>query len=67
MKTKYVPVNNFRCRACGWTVVSLHRHDFVGCKCGNFVDGGFDYNRRGGKFEDMEVLPLYWKKETKSV
>ncbi len=63
---KYIPVQNFRCRNCGVTRLSLNRHDFAQCKCGNFVDGGFDYGRRGGKFEHMEVLPLYWKKETKN-
>ena len=62
MKT-YVQVNNFRCKKCGEIGLSLSVHDFHGCLCGNFVDGGFDYIRRGGKFEDMETLPLYWLKE----
>ena len=61
MKNKYIPVNNFRCRKCGGVILSLYRHHFVQCACGNFIDGGFDYCRRGGKFEDMETLPLYWK------
>ena len=62
---KYIPVNNFQCRKCEVLVISLHTYDFRACKCGNFVDGGFDYCRRGGEFTDMEPLPLYWKKETK--
>ena len=62
---KYIPVQNFRCRKCGVTRVSLHRHDWVDCRCGNFIDGGFDYGRRGGNFKDMESLLLYLKVEEK--
>lgn len=60
---KYIPVNNFRCRKCGIVGLSLYVHQSASCRCGNFVDGGFEYNRCGGIFEDMEVLPLYWKVE----
>lgn len=27
--------------------MSTYRHDFKGCKCGVFVDGGLDYERCG--------------------
>ena len=46
--------NRFRCRKCGTVCVSRFRHDFASCPCGNFVDGGNDYARAGGTFEDME-------------
>lgn len=62
---KYVPVNNFRCKQCGVIAVSLSVHDFVQCKCGYFIDGGFDYIRRAGNVDDMEIMPLYWKKDSK--
>lgn len=46
--------NRFRCRKCGDLCVSRFRHDFSACQCGNFVDGGNDYSRAGGAFEDMD-------------
>ncbi len=61
MKSKYIPVNNFQCLKCGYTRVSLQVHDFAQCPCGNFVDGGFNYERCGGNLKDMKILPLYWK------
>ena len=27
-----------RCRACGVTIISLHRHDFITCECGALSD-----------------------------
>ncbi len=60
--SKYVPVQNFKCKKCGEVRLSLFTHDFQKCACGNYIDGGFAYGRVGGKFEDMETLPLYWKK-----
>jgi hypothetical protein len=63
MKAKYVLVNNFRCRTCGDVVLSLSVHDYRECSCGNHVDGGFDYIKRGGNHQDMQVLPLYWKRD----
>lgn len=36
------------CPSCKLEMYSRARHDFHGCKCGTFVDGGFDYLRYGG-------------------
>ena len=37
-----------------------HRHDRVSCKCGGcFVDGGLDYLRRGGEFEDISIVEIF--------
>lgn len=51
--------NIAQCRICGDTIESTFRHDFVRCSCGAiFVDGGTDYLRRGGEFNnciDMSV------------
>ncbi len=42
--------NSIRCNLCQHRIESIHRHDFVTCKCGNCsVDGGTDYLRRVGK------------------
>lgn len=47
--------NAIRCKHCGETIESRHRHDFVRCRCGRVaVDGGLDYIRRIGNPEDME-------------
>ena len=44
-----------RCTACGDTIQSMYRHDFVKCSCGEtFVDGGDAYLRCGGKVEMNE-------------
>ncbi len=41
-------VNRAKCSRCGDIIESKYRHDFVTCSCGAiFVDGGFDYLRRG--------------------
>lgn len=37
-----------QCQDCGDIIYSRARHDFRNCTCGKiFVDGGFDYCRRG--------------------
>lgn len=39
--------NSAKCLACGDEIVSVDRHDFVRCRCGNLaVDGGTAYLRR---------------------
>lgn len=38
-----------QCFHCKDSIVSLSRHDFQRCSCGDlFIDGGFDYCRMGG-------------------
>jgi len=49
--------NKAQCVKCGDIIESIYRHDFKSCKCGAiFVDGGRDYLRRGGEFEDIIEL-----------
>jgi hypothetical protein len=46
-RTEMITKNAVECRLCGDVVESIHRHDFVFCKCGEIaVDGGKDYLRR---------------------
>jgi hypothetical protein len=49
-----------KCTECGEVIVSVHRHDYVTCKCGKtFVDGGTAYLRCGGEFEkDEDGCPM---------
>lgn len=52
--------NAARCRDCGEVLESKHRHDYRSCACGNFVDGGLEYVRRGFMREDaLEDLCEY--------
>ncbi len=44
VKTK---VSTVICPKCQIEMYSRARHDFHSCKCGTFVDGGFDYIRYG--------------------
>jgi len=61
-KKKYK--NKARCKNCDCVVESKFRHDFVSCACfketdgerGFFLDGGNDYHRFGGNFNDLEWL-----------
>lgn len=54
--------NAAKCLACGVTIESKHRHDYVTCGCPNdaMVDGGKDYLRRGavdwGQVEDLSSV-----------
>jgi len=48
-----------QCKKCGDVIKSDYRHDFKSCKCQSiFIDGGFDYTRIGGNFEDIKELYL---------
>ena len=50
-------VNKIKCKKCGDIIESVSVHDFKFCKCGAVaVDGGHDYLRRCGNFEDFEDL-----------
>ncbi len=56
MATKIIK-NAAKCLKCGDIIESTFRHDFRYCSCqAIFVDGGHDYLRRGGKFENIEDL-----------
>ena len=53
--------NSVRCRVCGETIASRHRHDYVTCDCPDetmvAVDGGTDYLRRVfGERADFEEM-----------
>jgi hypothetical protein len=42
-----IMVNKAKCLACGDTLISMHRHDYVTCSCGSLsVDGGREYLKR---------------------
>jgi hypothetical protein len=53
--------NKAKCKNCGDILESKHRHDWVACSCfknapdnkGIFIDGGNEYLRGGGAFENM--------------
>lgn len=46
-----------KCLKCGDIIESKYRHNFISCSCGAcFVDGGNDYCRVGGNFEDMRFI-----------
>lgn len=49
--------NRIRCGKCNEIIESTFRHDFKGCGCGAvYVDGGNDYCRMGGNFEDIILM-----------
>lgn len=49
--------NKIRCKKCGDIIESKTRHDFRTCNCGAVaVDGGYDYLKRTGNYEDWEEL-----------
>lgn len=47
-------VNGFFCTGCDTLLLSLYTHDYKVCECGNMVDGGSSYVRRG--FKDFEAF-----------
>ena len=47
--------NRIKCLKCGDIIESFTVHDFRACSCGSCcVDGGKEYLRRCGDFEDWE-------------
>lgn len=56
---KYILENSAKCLECGDHIISMSRHDFETCSCGNIsVDGGHDYQRRvfgEGRWEDTSL------------
>lgn len=63
-----IKVNKALCKLCDDLIVSLHRHHFVHCKCGEiFVDGGTAYLRRGAKdFNNFIEMSEYYKEKENS-
>jgi hypothetical protein len=57
--------NQGRCKLCGDTPFSAHRHDFSSCKCGEIaVDGGTSYLRRvAGSFDNFIEMSIEIKDE----
>lgn len=55
------------CLSCGVILVSLHRHDFKACACGNYIDGGDDYVRCGGNFSVMQYVQINPTKEKRDL
>lgn len=60
-------LNAVQCLKCDQVIVSTHRHDFKGCKCGQIaVDGGLEYTRRVGKLDGyVERCAYVWDKFSK--
>lgn len=48
--------NMARCIRCDTTLESKYAYDLKACACGNFVDGGLWYLRRGGDPDEIEEL-----------
>ena len=56
--------NSVQCRKCKDIIESKSVHDFVWCSCKTIaVDGGKDYLRRVGKYEDCTELSTDSEKE----
>lgn len=52
----YILQNSGYCPTCKVELISRHRHDFVSCECGQFVDGGHDYMRRTMNLRDTSCI-----------
>lgn len=52
--------NAVQCKLCNKVIESFHVHDFKWHKCAAggdfFIDGGLEYTRRGGNFDDYVEL-----------
>ncbi len=57
MKNTTIIHNRIRCLRCGSIIESTYTYDFKWCSCGACaVDGGKDYLRRVGAWEDWEEM-----------
>lgn len=68
MPYKHTPIirNSVECLKCGDEVVSLHRHHFKSCSCGNVcVDGGTEYTKRVFKTNEWKDTSIYGETETR--
>lgn len=56
--------SQIRCMECGDLIISVHRHDFRSCSCGQVsIDGGRDYIRVVGGDGDFELVTVASEKE----
>jgi hypothetical protein len=59
----FLVLNSSKCTVCGKILQSLHRHDFVGCKCPEatrlFIDGGNAYKRTVGAISQSFSMNVY--------
>ena len=54
---KKIIVNKIQCKKCKDIIESKHVHDFKLCTCKSIaIDGGLEYLRRVGNFEDIIEL-----------
>ena len=61
---KKILVNKIQCKKCKDIIESKHIHDFKWCTCKSIaVDGGLEYLRRVGSFEDIIELSEFKKKQ----
>jgi hypothetical protein len=61
-------VNAIKCLSCGTIALSVHRHDFRYCKCQKVAaDGGTDYLKRTGAFQDYQEESLILVESTDSL
>lgn len=59
---KKILVNKIQCKKCKDIIESKHVHDFKWCKCKSIaVDGGLEYLRRIGNFENIIELSEFEK------
>jgi hypothetical protein len=56
---KRIVRNSAKCLKCGVELESKSVHDFVECACGNYVDGGREYIRRGGVLAELEETSIF--------
>jgi len=58
-ESEKIIVNKIRCKKCGEEIESTHRHEYKTCRCGAVsVDGGHEYLRRCGNYEDWEEMSV---------
>lgn len=60
--------NKAKCLKCDDVIISMHRHDYNTCSCGNLsVDGGLDYLKRNYRdvdnVEELSEIDYYDERE----
>ena len=63
-KLKIIRCNKIKCKKCSDIIESTYVHDFKWCSCKSIaVDGGLEYLRRVGNFEDIIELSEFEMKQ----